>query len=96
MFSTAMFGLASWPDYHHYRGHVMWDIEGFALPVFLLTDPRVARSLLGYRLGRLAAARRNAAMNGYEGVQFPWASSPVRGEEVIRLSKARVIFEQHV
>jgi hypothetical protein len=95
-FSTAMFGLASWPDYHYYRGHVMWDIEGFALPVFVLTDPRIARSLLDYRLGRLAAARRNAAMNGYQGVQFPWASSPVHGEEVIRLSKARVIFEQHV
>jgi trehalose/maltose hydrolase-like predicted phosphorylase len=96
MFSTAMFGLASWPDYHYYRGHVMWDIEGFALPVFLLTEPAIARSLLDYRLGRLAAARRNAAMNGYQGIQFPWASSPVHGEEVIRLSKARVIFEQHV
>lgn len=96
MYSTAMFGLASWPDYHYYRGHVMWDIEGFALPVFVLTYPPVARSFLDYRLGRLEASRRNAAMNGYQGLQFPWASSPVHGEEVIRLSKARVIFEQHV
>jgi trehalose/maltose hydrolase-like predicted phosphorylase len=95
-FSMPTFGLAYWPDYHYYRGHVMWDIECFALPVFLLTDPAVARSLLDYRLSRLGAARRNAAMNGYPGVQFPWAGSPVRGEEVIRLSKARVIFEQHV
>lgn len=96
IFGTAMFGLAYWPDYHYYRGHVMWDIEGFALPVFLLTDPEIARALLGYRLDRLGAGRRNAAMNGYGGIQFPWAASAVHGEEVIRLSKARVIFEQHV
>ena len=96
LFSTSMFGLAYWPNYHYYRGHVMWDIEGFALPVFVLTDPLLARSLLDYRLGRLLSARRNAAMNGYQGLQFPWAASAVHGEEVIRLSKARVIFEQHV
>ena len=96
IFGTAMFGLAYWPDYHYYRGHVMWDIEGFAVPTFILTDPGIARSLLDYRLGRLGAARRNAAMNGYLGLQFPWAASAVHGEEVIRLSKARVIFEQHV
>jgi protein-glucosylgalactosylhydroxylysine glucosidase len=95
-FSTSMFGLAYWPPYHYYRGHVMWDIEGFALPVFTLTNPEIARALLSYRLERLPAAHRNAAMNGYAGLQFPWAGSPVDGEEVIRLSKARVIFEQHV
>jgi len=52
--------------------------------------------MLDYRLQRLEAARRNAAMNGYAGLQFPWASSPVHGEEVIRLSKPQVILEQHV
>lgn len=96
IFGTAMFGLAYWPDYHYYRGHVMWDIEGFTLPVFVLTEPGTARALLGYRVDRLGAARRNAAINGYDGLQFPWAASAVHGEEVIRLSKARVIFEQHV
>jgi protein-glucosylgalactosylhydroxylysine glucosidase len=96
IFGTAMFGLAYWPDYHYYRGHVMWDIEGFTVPVLVLTDPDVARALLDYRLVRVGAARRNAAMNGYLGLQFPWAASAVHGEEVIRLSKARVIFEQHV
>src|SRR5262249_59207606 len=60
------------------------------------TDPLIAKSLLGFRLGHLTAARLNAAMNGYQGLQFPWAASAVHGEEVIRLSKARVIFEQHV
>jgi trehalose/maltose hydrolase-like predicted phosphorylase len=96
VFSTAMFGLAYWPNYHYYHGHVMWDIEAFTLPVCLLTAPDVARAMLGYRLERLGAARRNAAMNGRAGLQFPWAGSPVHGEEVIRLSKPQVIFEQHV
>ena len=96
LFSTSMFGLAAWRNYHYYRGHVMWDIEGFALPVFILTQPEVARAMLDYRLRRLDAARRNAAMNGYAGLQFPWAGSPVHGEEVIRLSAPRIIFEQHV
>jgi protein-glucosylgalactosylhydroxylysine glucosidase len=96
VFSTAMFGLAYWPNYHYYNGHVMWDIEAFTLPVCLLTAPELARAMLGYRWERLGAARRNAAMNGYAGLQFPWASSPVHGEEVIRLSKPQVVFEQHV
>lgn len=96
LFSTSMFGLAAWRDYHYYHGHVMWDIEGFAIPVFTLTQPRVARSMLDYRLSRQEAAHRNATMNGYEGLQFPWAGSPVDGEEVIRLSAPRIIFEQHI
>jgi trehalose/maltose hydrolase-like predicted phosphorylase len=95
-FSTAIFGLALWRNYHYYRGHVMWDIEAFAVPVLTLTDPAIARALLGFRARHIAAARRNAAMNGYAGLQFPWAASAVHGEEVIRLSKPRVIFEQHV
>jgi len=96
VFSTGMFGLSYWPNYHYYHGHVMWDIEAFTLPVCLLTAPEVARAMLGFRLERLGAARRNAAMNGYSGLQFPWASSPVHGEEVIRLSKPQVMFEQRV
>lgn len=96
VFSTPPFGLSRWPNYHYYHGHVMWDLEAFVLPVFTLTAPDIARSMLQYRLERLPAARRNAAMNGYAGIQFPWAGSPLRGEEVIRLSAPRVIFEQHV
>ncbi len=96
LFSTSIFGLAAWRNYHYYRGHVMWDIDAFALPVLALTQPETARSMLNYRLRRQYAARKNAAMNGYTGLQFPWAGSPVDGEEVIRLSAARIIFEQHV
>jgi trehalose/maltose hydrolase-like predicted phosphorylase len=96
LFSTSMFGLAFWPNYHYYRGQVLWDIEGFAFLPLLLTDPHAAEALLSYRYEHLAAAERNAAMNGYRGVQFPWASTPLHGEEGIRTDAPLVFFEQHV
>ena len=96
LFSTSMFGLAYWPNYHYYRGHVMWDIEAFTFPTLLLTAPESAYALLEYRVQRLQAAERNAAMHGYRGLQFPWASGPRHGEEVIRLSAPHLVFEQHI
>ncbi len=96
LFSTSMFGLAYWPNYHYYRGQVMWDIETFAFPPLLLTAPDSAAALLDYRFRHLESAHRNAAMNGYEGVQFPWASGPLHGEEAIRTSAPLVAVEQHV
>ena len=96
LFSTSMFGLAFWPNYHYYRGHVMWDIEAFTFPTLLLTAPEAAYALLEYRAQRLRAAERNAALHGYRGLQFPWASGPRHGEEVIRLSAPHLVFEQHV
>jgi trehalose/maltose hydrolase-like predicted phosphorylase len=94
--STAMFGLAYWPNYHYYWGHVMWDIETFAFPALLLTDPEAARALLAYRFERARGAEQNAAMNGYRGLQFPWASSPRHGDETNRIDAPLIIFEQHV
>ena len=47
--STSLFGLAYWPNYHYYHGHVMWDIETFSLPPLLLLAPEAARALLDYR-----------------------------------------------
>ena len=96
LFSTSMFGLAYWPNYHYYRGQVMWDIETFVFPPILLTDPHAADSLLYYRTERIHAARRNAALNGYRGLQFPWASGPLHGEEMIRVSAPLISLEQHV
>jgi hypothetical protein len=96
LFSTSMFGLAYWPNYHYYRGHVMWDIESFAFPTLLLTAPEAARGLLAFRFERMQAAENNAAMFGYRGLQFPWAAGPRHGEEVIRLSAPQIVFEQHV
>ena len=96
LFSTSMFGLAYWPNYHYYRGQVMWDIESFVFPPMLLTDPRAADALLHYRSDRIHAARRNAALNGYRGLQFPWASGPRHGEEMIRVSAPLIALEQHI
>lgn len=96
LFSTSMFGLAYWPNYHYYKGHVMWDIETFAFPTLLLTAPETARAVLAYREEHQRAAERNAALYGYRGLQFPWASGPRHGEEAIRLSAPQIVFEQHV
>lgn len=96
LFSTSMFGLAYWPNYHYYQGHVMWDIEAFAFPPLLLTQPDTARALLEYRFQRVAAAETNAAMHGYDGLMFPWASGPLRGDESIRTNAPLINFEQHV
>jgi trehalose/maltose hydrolase-like predicted phosphorylase len=94
--STSMFGLSYWPDYHYYRGHVMWDIEAFALPPLLLTDPGAARALLDYRADRLPAARANAQMAGYRGAQYPWESSPRFGIEAAPAEGAASGREHHV
>lgn len=96
LFSTSMFGLAYWPNYHYYRGQVMWDIEAFAHPVLALTRPETAMALLDYRFDHLQAAERNAAMNGFAGAQYPWATTPMNGEEGLRTSAPLVMFEQHV
>jgi Glycosyl hydrolase family 65 central catalytic domain/Glycosyl hydrolase family 65, N-terminal domain len=80
--STSLFGLAYWPNYHYYRGHVMWDIETFALPPLLLVEPESARSILDYRSRHLEAARLNARLAGWKGAMYPWESCPLHGEEV--------------
>lgn len=94
--STGLFGLGDWHNYHYFRGHVFWDIETFVFPPLLLTSPYSARALLNYRYERIPAARANAAMHGYRGIQFPWESSPLRGEEVTPNSAGYVIHEQHI
>jgi trehalose/maltose hydrolase-like predicted phosphorylase len=94
--STSMFGLGYWPNYHYYRGHVMWDIETFTVPPLILTQPEAARALLEYRSRRLEAARNNASMHGYRGVQFPWESSLRLGEEATPGEGAAAAHEHHV
>jgi protein-glucosylgalactosylhydroxylysine glucosidase len=87
--STGVFGLASAPEYHYYRGHVMWDIESFALPPLVLTDPDAARAILGFRSRTLPAARMNAALHGDPGLLYPWEADSDRGDEAVpRWSKA--------
>lgn len=81
--STGVFGLAYAPEYHYYRGHVMWDIESFAFPPLVLTDPATARAILRFRSRTMPAARANAAMHGYSGLQFPWEADFGHGHEAV-------------
>jgi trehalose/maltose hydrolase-like predicted phosphorylase len=78
---TSLFGLAYWPNYHYYRGHVMWDIETFIVPPLLLLEPEAARAILDYRVRHLDDARRHAKIVGWRGAMFPWESCPLHGEE---------------
>jgi trehalose/maltose hydrolase-like predicted phosphorylase len=94
--STSIFGLATWHDYHYYFGHVMWDIEAFAIPPLSVLQPKAAEALLAYRSDKLPAARRNAQIMGRRGVQFPWESAPGSGEEAAPLPGTAAWHEDHV
>ncbi|HZR42786.1 MAG TPA: hypothetical protein VFB12_21890 [Ktedonobacteraceae bacterium] len=94
--STSPFGLAMWPNYNYYYGHIMWDQETFVIPPLFLTAPDAALSMLTYRSERLAAARSNAKMYGYRGAQFPWSSAPSSGEEATPLQSTSSLLEIHV
>jgi trehalose/maltose hydrolase-like predicted phosphorylase len=93
--STSIFGLATWHDYHYYYGHVMWDIEAFAVPVLTFVQPQAAEALLDYRYRNLDRARANAKMMGRAGAQFPWESSPSWGEEAAPLPGTAAWHEDH-
>ena len=63
-----------------YRGHVFWD-EIFALPLYALHIPEIAKSLLLYRYRRLPQAREYARRAGFRGSMFPWQSASSGKEE---------------
>jgi trehalose/maltose hydrolase-like predicted phosphorylase len=90
--SVAAFGLSGQPLY---QGHIFWDAETFLFPPLLLTAPRTARAMLDYRSQRLPSARNNAALQGYDGILFPWESS-LYGDEVTPYQSASGWQEQHV
>lgn len=94
--STSIFGLATWHDYHYYFGHVMWDIEAFAVPPLCVLQPAAAQNLLEYRVRNLAGAERNARGFGRRGLQFPWESAPGAGEEAAPLPGTAAWHEDHV
>jgi protein-glucosylgalactosylhydroxylysine glucosidase len=94
--STAIFGLAAWKDYHHYYGHVMWDLETFALPVLTFLQPSAAVAMLQYRFQGADAARKTARMLGRSGLQFPWQSAPSSSEEEAPLPGTASWHEDHV
>jgi trehalose/maltose hydrolase-like predicted phosphorylase len=94
--STHPFGLAQWHDYHYYFGHVMWDIEVFALPALMLTYPNAVSAALDYRFRSVPAATHNARLRGLRGLQFPWQSSPRYGQEAAPGAGEAAAHEHHV
>ncbi len=57
-----------------YKGAIFWDSEIFLLPMFMYTQPEIARSLLNYRIETLPGALEKAAEYGYRGAFYAWES----------------------
>ncbi|MBO8156570.1 MAG: glycoside hydrolase family 65 protein [Bacillaceae bacterium] len=56
-----------------YEGHYFWDTEIYIVPVFLMTNPELARQLLLYRYSTLDDARNRARELGHKkGALYPW------------------------
>ena len=63
-----------------YEGHTFWDTEAYMLPVFLYTEPQLARKLLEQRWTILPKARERAHVMGHpRGALYPWRT--IDGEE---------------
>ena len=57
-----------------YKGAIFWDSEMFFFPMFVHTQPKIARSLLRYRIETLPGALRKAKEYGYRGAFYAWES----------------------
>jgi len=56
-----------------YEGHYFWDTEIYMFPVFLLTQPQLAKGLLKYRHHILPYAKQRALEMGHsQGALYPW------------------------
>ena len=56
-----------------YEGHYFWDTEIYMFPVFLMTQPEIAKRLLLYRYSILDDARNHAKEMGHrKGALYPW------------------------
>lgn len=63
-----------------YEGHYFWDTEMYVLPVFIWTNPELAKQLLLYRYHTLPQARERAHVLGHPaGALYPWRT--INGEE---------------
>lgn len=63
-----------------YEGHYFWDTEIYMFPVFLMTNPTIAKNLLLHRYSILDSARKRAKEMGHKkGALFPWRT--ITGQE---------------
>ena len=62
-----------------YCGHTFWDTEVFMMPMYIYTNPEIARQLLLYRYNILDKARERASQMDDVGALFSWNS--INGEE---------------
>jgi trehalose/maltose hydrolase-like predicted phosphorylase len=86
------FGLS---QFAYYYGHSFWDTETWSLLPVTLAAPATARSLLEYRVRGLEYAKRQAALYGYRGAQFPWEAAPTTGFETTPTFAGTGWGEQH-
>lgn len=78
-----------------YNGHVFWDTEMWMFPPMLILHPEIAKSMIEYRFQRLDAARKKAALYGYEGAMYPWESAD-SGFEETPVNALTGAFEHHI
>jgi len=64
-----------------YYGSIFWDCEIFVLPLFIYTQPEVARNILRYRYHTLEGAKRKAKKLGFEGAYYAWQSQETGDEQ---------------
>ena len=57
-----------------YKGAIFWDAEIFLFPVFVHTEPELAKTLLRYRIETLPGALIKAEEYGLRGAFYPWES----------------------
>lgn len=63
-----------------YEGHYFWDTEMYMIPLFIYTQPEIAKALLTWRFQTLDKARARARVMGHPiGALFPWRT--INGEE---------------
>lgn len=79
-----------------YKGAVFWDTEIFLLPFFTLTDPKVARRLIEYRIKTLKGAKAKANEYGYEGAFYAWESQDDGKEACSKYNVIDVLTHQPV
>ncbi len=63
-----------------YKGAIFWNSEMFFFPMFVYTQPDIARSLLRYRIQTLPGALKKAREYGFRGAFYAWESQE-GGEE---------------